>query len=205
MWGRFLLLFEWQCVVSLRALCISLCLWRLAAMSHVGLQCKEMSLSRFKHIFYAQFKNKQTNKQHTLLFLIPWRFRGLSKNLLHLPSPAKTFAIVKEMSSPWRMIPVCPIGMEHFCGPGWHVITEVFWFPCVPETIFIRMIHGSYLCINRGHLMYLGEWFLNYLSMHIFLLLSSWRNYLWSFHYTYILQVFLGSQNRHRQSSYLQI
>lgn len=173
-------------------------------MSQEGLLREEMSLSQFKYIFYTQLK-KKPSKKHALLSLIPWRFSGLSKNLLHLPSPGKTFHTVKEMSSPWRMIPVCPIGTEHFCGPGWHIITEMFWFSCVPETIFIRVISGSYLCINAGHLMHFDEWFINRLSVHLFLLLSSWRNYLWSFHYIYILHVFLGSQNCHRLSSYPQI
>lgn len=173
-------------------------------MSHVGLLCEEKFLFQSKHIFYTQSKkpNKTTNKKHALFSSIPCRFSGLSKNLLHLPPHGKTFAIVKETPSPWRMISLCPVGMEHFCGPGWHIITEIFWFPCVPETIFIRMICGSYLFIKTGHLMHFDEWLVNYLSVHLFLFLSSWRNYHWSFHYTYILQVFL---NCHRQSSYPQI
>lgn len=170
-------------------------------MSHVGLLCEEMSLSRSKHIFTLN-QNKNQAKKYALLSLISWRFSGLSKNLLHLPSPGKTFAIVKEMPSSWRMISLFPIGMERYFGPGWYIITEVFWFPHVPETIFIRMICGSYLCIKTCRLVHFDEWFVNYLSVHLFLFLPSWRNYLWSFHYMYILQVFL---NCRRQSSYAQI
>lgn len=80
-------------VMLLWALCISLCLWRLTPMSYMGLLREKMSLPQFTDIFTTQ----------TLLSWNPWRFCGLLRYLLFLPSPDEKSAVVKDMSFPWRL------------------------------------------------------------------------------------------------------